>query len=290
MRNIVSVTFLFFILFSGCSKIDPKIEQASYIEISDFMVITDENTQGTNNHKFSNVLVSSGTETYGYFPVPGRIPIPLEGSKRLIIRPAIEVNGVKFLRVDYPMMRSCDSTFPLVKGQSLKVTPVFKYYNSAGFPIVENFEKTTGFLLVNSDPADTFCSRIDTANAYFGDKCLSLRLDATHATCQVQSSSGFTLPNTGPSVYAEFNYKSNFPVEVGLIGAANPATPGTDQRSAGGANASASWNKIYIDLTALVRTPPYYPYYFLYFYTAAGFDGNVSAPQIYIDNVKVVRQ
>jgi len=254
------------------------------------MVITDSVLQGTSNQKFSDVLITSKTKNYGYYPIPGKIPIPLSGETYLNIRPALKVNGVGFLRLDYPVMAGSDSTLPLERGKVLSLKPVFKYYSTVSFPIVEDFEKNTGFFMKNSTSTDTFTTKIDTANAGFGDKCLMMQLSPTYTVCQVQSTSGFSLPNNGPNVYLEFNYKSNYSVEAGLIGSASPGVLGTDQRSAGGANPSASWNKMYIDLTNLVRTPPYYNYYFLYFYTSTAFDASVGAPKIYIDNVKVVRQ
>lgn len=293
MRILLHLPFLFCILFLGCTKLDPKIDPPAYLEITDYNCITDPQSQGTNSQKFTDVLVSTSTHNYGYYPIPCKIPLPVDGSTYLSIRPAILVNGVKFLRLDYPPMKGCDTTLPLTKGQSLKFTPTFKYFSTAVFPLIEDFEGGIGFKLKNSNPTDTFCTKIDGTNAMYGSKCLSIRLNSSYPVCQLQSSYGFTLPTNGPSTYLEFNYKSNFPIEVGLIGSTNPgglpAQP-YDQRSAGGANASASWNKIYIDLTNIVRTPPYYQDYFLYFYTQASFDGSVANPQIYIDNVKIVTQ
>ena len=290
MGRVLLLTGFTFLLFSGCTKMDPKIDAPSYIEIKDYQVITDSILQGTSNQKFTDVLVSSATHNYGYYPIPGKIPVPLEGATYLSIRPALKVNGVSFLRLDYPVMKGCDSTLPLEKSKVLAVKPVFKYFSTVTFPVVEDFEKNTGFFIKNSSATDTFCTKIDTANAGFGDKCLSIKLNSQNTVCQIQSTSGFNLPNNGPNVYLEFNYKSNFAFEAGLIGSSSPGILGTDQRSAGGAKASGSWNKMYIDLTNLVRTPPYYSYYFLYFYTNTAFDGSVSAQQIYIDNIKVVSQ
>ncbi len=292
MKRLLFLPVLFFILFSGCSKIDPKIEPASYIEISDYSVITDSVNlkQGTSHQKFTNVLVTSKTKNYGYYPIPCKIPLPLEGETYLNIRAAILVNGVKFLRVDYPVMKGFDTTVNLVKGQVTRLKPVFQYYSTADFPLVEDFEGTT-FTVTNSSATDTFCTKIDTANAAFGNSCLSIKLDAAHPVCQVQSTSGFYLPNDGPNIYLEFNYKSNYPIEVGLIGSSTQGVIlNSEQRSAGGANASAGWNKIYIDMTNIVRTPPYHNFYFLYLYTSKGFDPGVGYPLIYVDNLKVVHQ
>lgn len=279
------------ILFSGCRKFDPKIDAPSYLEIRDYEVITDSLTQGTDVQSFTDVFVSSSTKSYGYYPIPGKIPVPLEGATYLSLRPAILVNGVKFLRVDYPVMKGCDSVLPLKRGEVLPFTPVFKYFSGMTFPLVESFEGNLNYNLKNSDATDTFTARIDTANAVYGAQCLMMRMDASHTVTQVQSTYGFSLPTNGPSIYLEFNYKGNFQLEAGLIGSSSQGSiVNSSQRSAGGVNPSGTWKKMYINLTDIVRTPPYFSYYFLYFYTAKNFDPSVANPQVFIDNVKVVRQ
>ncbi len=291
MSKKLFLPLLVFVFFFGCTKLDPKIDVPSYIEITDYTVITDSILQGTSVQKFTDVLVSSKTHNYGYYPIPGKIPLPITGATYLSIRPVIKVNGVNFLRLDYPPMRGCDSTLPLTAGQVLHLKPVFKYFAGDGFPLIEDFEKNTNFYIKNSDPTDTFCSKIDTANAVYGAKCIMVQLNSAHTIAQIQSTSGFSLPTNGPNTYLEFNYKSSTRFEAGIIGSNSPGILGTDQRSAGGANPSSEWKKMYIDLTNVVRTPPTYPYYFVYFYTDSGFNvDGVSNPQIFIDNIKVVHQ
>ncbi|HXB41796.1 MAG TPA: hypothetical protein VNZ49_14745 [Bacteroidia bacterium] len=290
MREKLFLPVLLLVFFFGCTKSDTKIDAPSYIEIDNYTVVTDPQSQGTNDQKFSDVLVTSATHNYGYYPIPGKIPVPLEGMTYLSIRAAVKVNGVNYLRLDYPVMRGCDTTLPLTRGQVLHLKPVYKYFNTTVFPFLEDFENF-GVNIKNSDPTDTFCTRIDTANAYFGSKCLMIRLNSVYTVAQVQSTNGLVLPTNGPSVYLEFNYKSNIRFEAGLIGSNSPGVLGTDQRSGGGANPSSSWNKMYIDLTNLVRTPPTYYCYFLYFYVNTGFNDNgVGNPQIFIDNIKLVHQ
>lgn len=290
MGKLLFALSFFVILFSGCKKLDPEIDAPSYIEISDYRVITDSVNQGTSVQHFTDVFVTSSTKSYGYFPIPGKIPVPLEGSNELTIRPAIQVNGVKFLRLDYPVMKGCDSVLPLKRDEVLKVTPVFQYFSSASFPFVESLESNFS-QLKNSDPTDTFTAVIDTANAVYGEKCLKMRMSSTYTVTQVQSNYGFTLPTGGPAIYLEFNYKGNFQLEAGVIGSSSPSSlVNTSQRSAGGVNPSDTWKKMYINLTDIVRTPPYFNYYFLYFYTAKSFDPGVASPEMFIDNIKVVSQ
>src|ERR1700752_2784395 len=119
---------LFFIcaLFWGCSKLSPKVAIPSYLEVDTFSVITSYINQGTSNQKFSDVLIESTTSNYGYYPMPGKIPLPFTGATYLIVRPVIKVNGVGALRLDYPLMKGYDTTFALTAGKITKIKPVFK--------------------------------------------------------------------------------------------------------------------------------------------------------------------
>jgi len=278
-------------LFLSCTKVDPKIATPAYLQIDNYSTITDTvggifgEGQGTSIQKFTDVLLSSSTTNYGYYPMPGKMPLPLIGNTYLSIRPVIWVNGVSALRIDYPLMKGFDTTLSLTGGQVIKFKPVFKYYSTVNFRFMENFNGASSGIQ-NSNLVDTFCVKEVMTSPTQGYLCL--RLDPTHTVCQAQSINAFPLPYDGTNVYIEINYKCNTNFEVGIIGTNNPGTY-TDQRSAGGANASASWNKLYISLSDLLRTPPTYNYYYLYFYKGA-YDTNTGINQICIDNIKVISQ
>lgn len=275
-------------LFSGCNKLDPKIDAPAYLEIDDYIVRVDSSTQGTSSQNFTDVLILSSGQNYGYFPIPCKIPLPFDGLKSLIIRPTIKVNGVGAIRVDYPMFKGCDTNLVLTRGQVKKFTPTFEYYPNIIFRFKENFDNGTT-QIKSMNPADTFCFSIDSTSA-FQKNHLTMTLDATHPTFTVQSNLAIALPTTGPYVYLEINYKSNVAFEAGLIGTSLPqgTIDPNNFRAAGGANASSTWKKLYIDMTPLVRTPPASPYYYLYFY--AVYSAEVATTKIYIDNIKVISQ
>jgi hypothetical protein len=271
--------------FWSCSKLNPKISAPAYLEIDDYTVITDSLTQGTSNHKFSDMLIESSSNNYGYYPFPGKIPLPFNGNTFLIIRPTIKVNGVGALRVDYPLMRGCDTILPLVAGQTLKFKPVFKYFSGVNFRFMEDFNGGGSSYMVNSYQADTFGVKVDVAQ-----KCLVMKLDSAHRVCQAQSSYAFPLPTDGTNIYLEINYKCNTDFEVGLIGTnGGPQGPLSDQRTVGGANASLGWNKMYFSLGELTRTPPIWGRFYLYFYKGT-YDESSKTNLIYIDNIKVISQ
>jgi hypothetical protein len=287
MGKRILLAFLVIALFSGCNKLDPKIEAPAYLEIDNYSVITDTSTQGTNDQYFTDVLILASGQNYGYYPIPCKIPLPFDGEKSLIIRPTIKVNGVGAIRIDYPLFKGCDTDLVITRGQVKKFTPTFKYYPSVNFRFLENFDK--GTTQIKPMVSDTFCYSVSDTDGFRGNH-LVMKLDASHPTFTVQSTSAFYLPTSGPYVYLEMNYKSNVAFEAGLIGTSYPqgSFTSTDFRSAGGANATTTWKKLYIDLTPLVRTPPAYPYFYLYFY--AIYSATVPTTRIYIDNIKVISQ
>lgn len=296
MRKII-IFFCTIVIVQSCSKLNPKIAVPSYLQIDTFSVVTGINSnlqdEGTNNQKFSDVLIESKTYNYGYYPMPGKIPIPLTGATYLIIRPVIKVNGVSALRVDYPLMHGYDTTFGLIAGQSVKITPVFKYYPTVNFRFTGNFDGSME--MKNSNSADTFGVKKATNINYPGSQmpgssgCLLIRTDPAHLSSQAQSWTAFPLPTNGSNIYLEINYKSNTDFEVGLIGTNGPNGGLLDQRTVGGANASNSWNKLYFSLGEMVRTPPIYSNYYLYFLKNS-VNASQSTSEIYIDNIKVISQ
>lgn len=279
-------------LLGACIK-SPKITVPSYIQVDSIKTVTSYSLEGTNNQKFSDLLVESKTYNYGYYPMPGKIPLPLTGATYLIVRPVIKVNGVGALRVDYPLMHGYDTTFGLIPGQAIKITPVFKYYPTVNFRFMGDFEG--GTQMVNSDAANTFGVKQATNANYPGSqmpgstKCLLMRLDADHPVCQTQSYTTFSLPTDGTNIFLEINYKSNTDFEVGLIGTNTQNGPISDQRTVGGANASNGWNKMYFSFSQMVATPPHYPWYYLYF-SKSGYDASSDTNFIFIDNIKVISQ
>jgi len=283
--------FLIFVVFWGCGKLDPKIDAPSYIQIDNYTTVTDSNTQGTSNQTFTDVLITSSTQSYGYYPIPGKIPIPLSGNDYISIRPVIKVNGVSYLRVDYPMMRGSDTNLILTRGQVTKVTPVFKYFTSVKFRYLENFQ-TTFSSMSDANPADTFCIKIVPTPSFpdGGSYCLLMQLDnvISHTSCQAQTASAIQLPTNGTGVYLEINYKCNTAFEAGIIGTNTQGIPSSDIRSVGGANATTTWKKMYFSLTDVLRSPPTYNLYYIYFRTT--YDTSNPLNLIYIDNIKVVSQ
>ncbi len=289
------ISYLFLATLFSCSRSPTKIGTPSYIRISNYYTKVDT-LYGTNNQDFTDMLMLSTTDNLGIFPLGSNAPLPFTGVMQFQIRPVININGLSALKIDYPMMRSCDTTLPLVPGQVLNVRPVFEYYPNVHFRFLENFEGHS-FLMTNENPSDTFGFRIDTAVAqkFYGSQAsMLLQMNsANQGPVQTRSYQAFLSPNNGTPVYLEFNYMSNISIDVRVVAVSNAtynATTYSDIRSIGGALPSNGvWKKMYMDLTPVVTPPPiYYPSYFFIDFVCY----YESAPYSYanIDNIKIISQ
>ena len=273
------------IVFLGCTKLDPKIDAPSYIEINDYNVAYtstyNNGGPGTTHQKFTDVLVFANNQTLGFYPIPCKIPVLGEGPTNIMIKPVIKTNGVSSVRGDYPFMRFYTANPDLQRGQTTKLTPVFDYYSSIVFRWTEDFEGN-GISIIGNAAYDTSFKRVS-YEKYEGNYALELALN-NNINCTLKSSSSFLLPATGTDIFLELNYKADQGFEVGVIGNSPGQAP--EMRAVGGVNASASWNKIYMYLTTAVSTPPLYQTYSVYFFASK--DNNLSNPKIYIDNIKLI--
>lgn len=276
------------LFFSSCEKIQRKIDTPAYIKIPSYKIfyknVYANGGPGTTNHKFTDVKVSVKGKDYGVFPVPCTIPVVDLGSNDIAITPIIKVNGVSTVRADYSPMKLFDTTITFGAGEIHEVIPTFDYYASGvTFHWVEDFE-ISGSSLVG----DT-AIKLQTIEKFEGSKAVKIELRNGQTFSKSYSSTALPLPHNSEMLYLEVNYKCNQKFQVGLMDA-NKNMLG----SAGGANPSVDWNKIYFFLTPVASQFPNSTYYvFFYFdndsqtFTDNGLGAN---PIVYIDNIKVVSQ
>jgi hypothetical protein len=272
-------------LFS-CEKIIPKIKEPAYIEIPNYSIAYKTSYSnggpGTKNHKFTDVKVTLKGKDYGIYPLPAKIPVLETGECNLTIAPVIKVNGVSTVRSEYAPIKLFDSTIVISEGKTHTITPVFDYYaNGITFYWVEDFEVSGSSLI-----GDT-AIKLQSIEKFEGTKAVKIELKNGQNSCMAYSSSSLPLPNNSEMLYLEVNYKCNQKFEVGLLDA-NKQFLG----SAGGANPSAEWNKIYFFLTPVASRNQRSSYLVYFYFDKNDFaDNGLGAnPVLYIDNIKVVSQ
>ncbi len=275
MNKIIQAILVLFFLWSCKAE---KITTPAYVQIDDYYTKV-TGGQGTNNQKFTDVLIFANGQSCGTFPIGKPIPVLTAGATTLLIKGVIEINGVSNVRADYELMQGCDTVITITQGTTTKIRPVFEYFLEDAFKWIENFD---GDSIFNSSPLTLDSgSSISGAGIGFGgvhSKCLVLNPTENVKTAQVQKTS-LNLPSGGVGVYMELNYQSNVNINVNITGASGKIL------GVGGVFPSAKWNKVYLDLTEQVSNLQEASYIITLY---ASYDASVNGNYAYIDNIKVI--
>ena len=265
----------------GCKA--EKITIPAYVQIDDYYTkVALGGPLGTNNQKFTDMLVFANGQSCGTYPVGKPVPVLTSGPTTILIRGVVEINGVGAVRADYELMAGCDTILNVTPGQVTKIRPVFEYFSGVNPRWLDNFDGDSGCIGGNNNLTQDSGSFLSQAGQGFGGTgyCLLLAPTAKFTTAMVQRSSLY-LPPGGVGVYMEFNYLSNVNITVNIIGVASG-----NSYSVGGVYPSPVWNKIYLDLTEEVSNLNDATGY--YINILSNYDPTVGANFAYIDNIKIL--
>jgi len=275
--------FLASISLCTCKVVDPAEDIPSYVRIERIdLVNVNTQVQGTAAQQLTEAWVYVDNELIGGFELPATIPVLNAGEKNIKVAAGVLQNGINATRAIYPFFRFHDTTATLARGQTLTLRPRVEYFTSVTYAWLENFENPG--LSLNDMPGAPFTNifKKDTipGHAFEGNGCGYVRLDADTFECRVQSSGNYDLPTDGHPVYLELHYKCNNPFVVGMMTDQNEARPWIT------VNPSATWNKIYIDLTSTASQQPIANTFKIYF--AMPKQSDVSVAEIFLDNIKLL--
>jgi hypothetical protein len=288
--------FLVLLLFLGCKT---QVQIPSYIQISSYKTKVNSQLTSTENQNFTDMLVYANGQTYGIYPLGSKIPVLTSGSTSFLIRAVVEINGVGALRADYEVLHGCDTVITVQPGQVKQVVPVFEYFSTAQFQLVDDFNSGSINNISSGSPEIPFqsaycgiCTTDKTVATYTpgfsgnkNDKCIALK-SVADTSALAQTALTMYLPAGGVGIYLEFDYQSNVEMQMYIIGAdgLNGGT-NTALTPVGGVYASSTWKKMYIDLTEQVSSMQK-GYYYIYF--GSVYDPSVASNLVLIDNVRVV--
>lgn len=280
MRYFLQYYILFFVtifLFS-CKKDKLKSPKASFLLVNQVSLKT-SSSQGSSSHKITDLWYYVDGQFKGVFPVGSVMPIVASSEAEITLFPGIKNNGISATRLSYQFYKPITFKQSLEVGKTYTMVPEFEYDATAKFAYVQNFDSPGSQFVSAGDSAFTL---IADPSKTFGGSGGSIFMSMSDAkpTSKLQQSVPYYLPGGGSAVYLELNYKCNQPITVGVIG------DGYDERNALVINKSEDWNKIYIQLTSVVSTPPNHVGYQVFIKATK----EVDTPEIYIDNIKLISQ
>lgn len=268
---------------SSCVKNNPD---PSWIVIEPWTLQANQtNLEGelTQNVKDAYVLVDD--KVIGFFELPVKLPLLLEGSKKITLYPAIHNNGISSTKKTYPFLQPYTITTTLNKNETVKILPKTQYYTQTKFWI-ENFEDAGIKLETDPNYSPILTTASDPEILKYGQ-----RYGWIHLTKKDSVWMGITqktaLPQYGAEVYLEIDYMNTNSLLTGVksygssVYKANPNIQLNAQTVD-----SKKWKKIYIDLTEIISYSLNYSLFEQYL--EAKLDAGKDSSDIYIDNIKLV--
>ncbi|MCU0347220.1 MAG: hypothetical protein MUC59_09760 [Saprospiraceae bacterium] len=245
------------VLFVACDREDEPIP--TYMTIEPFeLKATDTNKHGSisENITHADVFMFDSTTNesiqLGVFELPATFPVLNSGNFSLNIDPVIRANGSSNYLQPYPFYSRFSKNINLSNDEGLTVKPSTNYIEEAVFGMQEDFENGNTVFTVDRDDNDATAVTITSQDAFEGQYSGRIKLDTANAVIVAQTEGLFDLTiSTAGKIYLELNYKTDVPLEFGII-------PVEDNGLEGTANfefvvlAKDRWNKIYFDLTEVI--------------------------------------
>lgn len=281
------------VFIMGCDKFEGDQTVPSYLKIDSLGFITDNAIQGTDNQKFVDAWIYVDDDVVGGFEMPFTIPVLSEGNHKLTISPGIILNGISNTRVPYPIIKPIIiDDFNFVKDSVIQTAGTTSYMDNVEFVWMEDFEDASLAILpsVNSDtgifrtsPAGSPDAFIDAYSEYSGISHLDSNRPYLQLVSDDGNGQGFVF-DRGDYVFLELNYRTNVPLVTGVYVQLQDNT--IEERPYIIINPSENWNKIYINLTAIVYETADAVNYKVYL--EAQLPDSSSSGYIMLDNIKLV--
>ncbi len=240
--HIISIILLWIIHILSCKP--TYLSEFVTIEIdSAYVYDTDSSYYLSNTSYITSLFISSVTQNWGVFPVPGKLVIPCEGkdSLRLFIRAGVRRNGLSGDQIPYFAYEPIDTKISCGT-YSFKWRPVFKYVDTTKIRILfkEGFELAQKMYPMAGTTGYRQQETVRSGNWAFLFRATKAQLVRTDTFSIVGASTTET--------FMELDYKSdaNFLIQAYIYGSNLP------YRDIMVVYATKKWKKLYVDLSPLI--------------------------------------
>lgn len=294
LRLLIYTKFWFLIILIistiSCNLINPDEEIPTYFKVSDFDIITDPVTQGSNSHIITDVWVNIDGNLQGIYELPAKFPILASGKHTIVLRAGIKNNGIAASRVIYPFYTFYTLDTILDENETMVLNPVSTYKDECVFIWKESFEDA-GTSIKTTSKSDTTLI-VQASEVFEGEYSGAIFLDDKHRLFECKAIDSVFLPRNNTPVYLEMNYKSDLMQVSGLksmftVGVFITNSQHVIQNNIIYINSTeGKWEKIYIDLSQMILVNLDAKYFHLFL--GANLDSAINNAQIYIDNLKII--
>ena len=284
---------LFTFLLSGCDKFQGDQTIPAYLSIETIGFNTDNDLQGTDNQKITDVWVYVDDDVVGGFELPAMIPVLEEGTHKLEIRPGILLNGIPETRTPNPCWEPIIlSSFRFFPDSIIKTTGTSTYTSNAEFVWMEDFEDASLSIkastnsdtsIVRTMPANSPDAFQDEFSLFSGISYLDQERPFLQLVSDDGNDQGFVF-DRGDFIFLELQYKVDVTLTVGLYIKLMDGT--VEDRTFLNISPTDEWKKIYVNFTPIVNETVDAVYYNIYI--NASLDEDEDQAQIALDNIKLV--
>lgn len=254
--------FLYFLvttccLLAGCKK-NPETEPGFFLT-ADPVTLKTDSLQGSSSHGISDIWLYVDGQFQGAYPTGKSMPIITRNEKVTIEAFAgIKNNGIDGTRIYWQSYSKLKFDTLVPQGQHLRRSFEFTYNPQVNFLWVEGFESNAMVSLVKSPISESSYVLLPAGSGFEG-RSVEMSLQPNQVIGQLESASSYALPLANSNVYLELNYRCNSELRIGIFGT------GTGDKEVIRLNPKTDWNKIYIQLSAVVNMEPKASNYKLYF-------------------------
>ena len=293
-NQLVLLFFLYLLCYlSACDVINPVEDIPAFIQVDDFELTTNLDTQGSNRHQINDVWAFVGGEALGVFELPATIPVLARGTQNITLFAGIRENGLRSTPAIYPFYERYEIEVNLEPGQTTILSPTIKYNTQNSiFELVEGFEDSR--LTLQSAIPNAVERTTAIAQVLDGTASGQILL-TTNTSIELTSTTTFMdLPTSEDlPVYLEMDYRTNIELEVGLVGiSTNPLNPIEAVNYKVILCPLSNWNKVYINFQEDLEISQLEAYRLAFRAsiedTGCG-NNNPTNPEVLLDNIKLIR-
>jgi hypothetical protein len=271
-------------MFCGCNIVNPDEKIPYFIQI-DSVKLDGANYLkygSTQQAKITEVWVYANNDLLGGYELPANVPIIADSNATISIQAGIRVNGIGSQRRPYPFYNFYTTNITWPKATRQKITPQFTYADKAEAMQNWDFESSNPFIPRNAGADEPLQATATNSKVFEGIASGLWLVDTSLPYHEVITNDVYTLEQ-GKEFYMEFDYKSTCNFEVHALAKIS----GQFQNVlVSGVNKKDTWNKMYINLGAMVTQLGATDYQFI---LRSALDSTQNNGEILIDNMKIMR-
>ena len=252
------VRFLFAILMGVTASCSKSGAEPSYLQVSPPVATSIDSVGRVDYQQYSAFWYFSASQLIGVLDAPTlthqpSIASPYVGVQQVSVVPGVRQDGVQTSHIIYPVLQPFAETATLAVGQTHQIMPTFKYKSGVRFLIYDDFENSSRDFGKDLDTDADSRIAFEANVARNGSTAAKIVVDTMHRVNKVGSNLSVPTNNVSQRIYfLELDYKStnSFTVyvrSISQLGAVSEASKIV-------LYPKNSWNKVYLNLTKIIRT------------------------------------